>query len=229
MGNHDGRQPQLPADLQELVPQLVARHRVEGAERFVQQHHLGPRGQCAGKADALLLTARKLPRHPPAVLVRRQVDQPQQFIDPLLDALGRPVEQPRDHGDVLGHGHVREQAAPLKDVADAAPQLDGVHGADVPPVHLDSPRGRLDQPIDHLQRGGLAAARPAQQHEHLPGGDPQADLGNREVAGVVRFADLFQDDHRGISCRSFRVRASKTNLSKCWMPFSYWIMSLPWS
>jgi hypothetical protein len=44
---------------------------------------------------------------------------------------------------------MREEAAALKDIADATPQLDGVHGEDTPTVHLDSPRGRLDQPVDH--------------------------------------------------------------------------------
>ena len=121
--------PEPPADLQELAAQFVARHRVEGAERLVQQHHLRPRRQRAREADALLLTAGQLRRQTAAILRRRQVDHVEQLIDALLDPLGRPAEELRHHGDVFGDGQVREQADALEDVADAAAQLDRIGGA----------------------------------------------------------------------------------------------------
>ena len=48
--------------VQQLVLQALARHRVERAERLVHQHHLRVVGQHAGDGDALLHAAGKLVR-----------------------------------------------------------------------------------------------------------------------------------------------------------------------
>ena len=60
---------------------------------------------------------------------------------------------------------MREQPDLLDDVADAAAQLrPGPCAVTSSPSSQDRAGGRLDQPVDHPQRGGLAAARRADQH-----------------------------------------------------------------
>jgi hypothetical protein len=52
---------------------------------------------------------------------------------------------------------VWKQAAGLDDVTDLPAKLVPVHPGDVVTVDDDAALGRLDQSVDHLQGGGLAA------------------------------------------------------------------------
>ena len=53
-----------------------------------------------------------------------EADEIKQLENARADPLLVPAEQPRHGGDVLADGHVREQAALLDHIADAAPELD---------------------------------------------------------------------------------------------------------
>ena len=74
-----------------------------------------------------------------------------------------PAQQPRHDGDVLADGQMGQQADLLDDVADAAAQLDRVLRHDVAAADQDLAGRRLDQPVDHLERRRLAAARRADE------------------------------------------------------------------
>ncbi len=146
----------------------LAGERIEGAERLVEQHHARLSRERTGDADALLLAAGELGG--PAVADERRIelDHLEQLVDTLPAMRSRvPAEQRRSDRDVLRDGHVREEADLLEDVADLAPQHVGLHGGGVFAVEQHAARRRLDEPVDHLERGGLAGARAAQQHQQL--------------------------------------------------------------
>jgi len=73
----------------------------------------------------------------------------------------------RGTGHVVSHVQVGEQADLLDDIPDASPQLDRVGAGDVVAVQEDPPARRLDQAVDHLQRGGLPTSRRPHQHGDL--------------------------------------------------------------
>ena len=66
--------------------QSLARHRIERAERLVQQHDARLGRQRPRHADPLLLPTRQLPR-PPVAHVGIEVHQVQQMTDPRRDAV----------------------------------------------------------------------------------------------------------------------------------------------
>lgn len=110
------------------------------------------------------------------VLLIGQVDQLQQLMDDLVARLLAVFQQIGHHADVLGHGHVGKQADLLDDIADVAAQLHPVLGGDILAVYIDLAAGGFDQAVDHLQRGGLAAAGRADQDRHLPLLDFKGDV-----------------------------------------------------
>ena len=89
----------------------------------------------------------------------------------LLNDLVAPglviLQQLGHHADVLGHGHVGEQADLLDDVADVPPQLHLVLAVDVLAVDEDLTGVRFQQAVDHFHGGGLAAAGGADEHHEL--------------------------------------------------------------
>ena len=140
VGDADDRLAQLALDGEQLVLQPLAGDRVDRAERLVHQDHGRVGGQAAGHADALLLPAGELAGVAVAVLLRVEADQLEQLVDPLGDPAGVPAEQLGHDRDVLGHRHVREQAAALDHVADRAPQLVGALAAHVLVADVDRRR-----------------------------------------------------------------------------------------
>jgi hypothetical protein len=91
---------------------------------------------------------------------------------------------------------VREQSDLLDHVPDVPAQLDRVGVGDVGAVEEDAPGRRLDQPVDHLQRRGLAAARRSDQHADLAVVDVEAQLAHRELTVGIPLADRVEADHR---------------------------------
>ena len=81
---------------------------------------------------------------------------------------------------VLGDRLVREQADLLDHVADAPAQLDRVDVGHVLAVEEDAPAGRLDEPVDHLHGGRLAAARRPDEHAQLALADLEAEVVDRD-------------------------------------------------
>jgi hypothetical protein len=79
--------------------------------------------------------------------------------------------------DVVEDRHVRKEGQALEHHAEVAvARLPVRHalGADV-----DVPRGRRLQASDHVEGGGLAASRGADEHDELAVGDVEADAAHR--------------------------------------------------
>ena len=118
---HD-RLAEFALQAQQLLLQLGAHDRVDGAERLVHEQDVRVDREPAGDADALLLAARELAR----VLVGERPVEPdrvEQLERPGVRlALALAAEQ-RHGGDVVDHLAVRQQAGVLHHVADAAAQL----------------------------------------------------------------------------------------------------------
>ena len=142
----------------------VAQTVVQARKGLIHQHDARARGQGAGQGHALLLPPRQLMR----VLVGKagQIDLVQKFRHPP-GLLGRIALQAK--GDVARHGQMRKQRKILKHQTHAAGfgrQVD-CGAKDFDPVNPDAARVRPIHPSNHPQRGGLAAARRAQQTHHL--------------------------------------------------------------
>jgi hypothetical protein len=142
----------------DVGPDGGAQAGVERPERLVEQDQAGLDGQRPGQCDPLLLATGELVRV--AAAQAGQADRLQQVADGRAAAL--PPGQPEP--DVGGHREVREQAALLRHVADAA-ALGRLIAAGT--VHDGAAEGEqaavgVLEAGDHPQQRGLATARRAQ-------------------------------------------------------------------
>ena len=189
----------LGVQAQEVVLQAVAGDRVDRAEGLVHEHDRLAGGHRAGDADALALAAGELARVALGVALL-EADELEQLADARPDALLVPTQQPRHRPDVVLHAHVGEQPDLLEDVADPAAQLGQVEAAHALPADGDVALGDVDQAVDHLHRGGLAAARWPDEHADLARGHAQ-----RELADGRRLAARITLRHRAELDRSRRA------------------------
>jgi hypothetical protein len=105
------------------------------------------------------------------------------------------VGQPSNCGVILRDREVREEADALKDVADASAQQVRWLGACRLTVDAHFARCRLEQPVRHFQRGGLARARVAYDRDELTGEHRKIDGAHGEMLAVSA-ADTFELDQR---------------------------------
>src|SRR5579863_9629510 len=85
----------------------------------------------------------------------------------------------------------------LKDIADPTAKLDGVGSADVAALDTDGPGIGLDQPVDHVQGGGLAGARRPDQHQELTRRHAEVEAENAFTAGTgIGLGDIENFDQR---------------------------------
>ena len=183
---------QLLLDVLHLVLQDLPGHGVQGGERLIHQYDRGRGRQGAKHADALLLATGQLGGV--FVGIGLHVHHFQKIADDLVAALFFVFQQSWHHADVLGHGHVGEQADLLDDIADVAAQLHLVLGADILSVDADRTAVRLQQAVDHLHRGGLAAAGRTDQHHELSIRDGEVQV-FEDGRFAVAFANMFKLDH----------------------------------
>ena len=202
---HEG-DPDLRLDALELDLELATQLEVEGAERLVEEQHVGPVDQRPGEGDPLLLAARQLVRL--AAFVAGQVDELERFTDParglvLGDALALQAER-----DVVADVEVGEERVVLEDHVDRA--LVGRIGGHVATTQQDRPAGRELEAADHPQRGRLAAARRTEQREEFAGGDLERDAVDRPdlAESLLQVEEL---DLRGRRDRRGRHRDAEAN------------------
>src|SRR5699024_9283186 len=69
---------------------------------------------------------------------------------------------------------------------------------DIAPIDHDAAAGWFLQPVDHAQRGGLAAAGRPDQHSQLPGGDLQVQCFDRQRSALELLADGVELNHDDI-------------------------------
>lgn len=200
VGDEEDRLAERGLKPQELVLEVLAHHRVDRAERLVHQQHGRVGGERAGHPDALALAAGELVGIAVAVRRRVQADQVEEFGGTRPGLRPRPAEQMRDGGGVVQDGLVGEQPHLLDDVADTAPQLDGVEGGYVLAVEEDAAAGGLDEPVDHLHRRGLAAPRRPDERDEFTLGDLEGEVVHGGGAVGVALGDVLEADHSSPRC-----------------------------
>jgi hypothetical protein len=183
VGHEEDRLGQLLLQPQQLVLQALPDDRIDRPEGLVHEHDRRVRGERPGDPHALPLTARQLGRKAVAVAAGLQADQRQQLVGALPEALLPPAQQAGHRDRVLADRLVGEEPNLLDHVADAPAQLGHVAGHDVDAVDQNLPAGWLDQPVDHLEAGRLAAAR--RSHEDA---DPAGRHRERQVVHGPRGA-----------------------------------------
>src|SRR5438445_8015384 len=101
------------------------------------------------------------------MLVRVEPDELDQLAYALTDPGLRPAEEAGHCADVVGHAHVRKQTDVLDHVTHLPAQLDRIQAPNALPVDEDVAFGHVDQAVDHLHRGRLAAARSEEHTSEL--------------------------------------------------------------
>ena len=204
----------LALDPHQLDIHLLARHGVERAERLVHQHDLGIVHQRAADRGALLHAAGELPGQ--LLLEPFEPDQLQQRLRPRQIFFARqPLHVDRQH-------HVGQDVAPwqqqrvLEHDADIAVRLRHLLALD-----QDLAGRRREQPGDHLQQRGLAAAGRADHDEELALVDVEIQRPQRRhvaVARAIGFRDAGQRDARRSAAGAIRHQAQ----------MRAWLIGLGW-
>lgn len=164
-----------------------------------------PKGSSMSRTGGSTARARATPtrwRSPPESLVREalgvglrcQPDEGEQLLDARLRPLAVPPDEPRDRGDVLRDGAVREQPDVLDHVADTATERDGVGAHDVLAVEGDPATRRLDEAVDHAQGRRLSAARRTYEDQQLALADLEVEVGDRDGLVAELLADVLEAD-----------------------------------
>ncbi len=111
--DEDHGQPGALPDVEKLVLQALARHRVERAERLVHQHDLGVVGEHAGDRHALLHAARELVRIGVGELLSGPTSSMNLSTVSLTSAAAEPARC-RAEADVVAHRQPGEQGVILE-------------------------------------------------------------------------------------------------------------------
>ena len=150
-------------ELGDLRAHLHAQFGVQVGQRLVHQKHLWLAHDGAAQGHALALAAGK--RGGLAVEKLFDAEDLRRLAHAAVDLrLGR-LAQFEGKGHVVVHGHVRIEGVALKHHGDVA--VLGQHVVDQFAVDIQFAFGDLLQAGDHAQRGGLAAARGADQHHEF--------------------------------------------------------------
>ncbi|EJT84519.1 hypothetical protein PPS11_21719 [Pseudomonas putida S11] len=172
VGHHHAGHANALDDLHQFQLHLRTQFLVQCTHRLVEQQQLGALGQRAGQGHALALAAGQLVRL--ALGVLGHVHQLEHLGHAGVDlGLGHLVLLQAE-GDVLRHGHVREQRVGLEHHVDRP--LVGRHVGDVDAIEEDPPFGRAFEAGQHAQQGGLAGTGAPQKSEDLALADFQGHI-----------------------------------------------------
>src|SRR6516165_3922141 len=130
--------------------------------------------------------------------LRRQANEPEQFLHLPPARVHRPAEQARHDRHVARDRKMREEPDLLNNIADGPPQPDGVDPADVPLVDEDAAARRDLQTIDHAHDRGLPGTGRTDEDAKLAAPDLEAyivDRPHRPAAGREYLGDMLQGDH----------------------------------
>ena len=163
---HDGLARNL-VNARDLQLQRGARHRVQRAKRLVHQQHFGVARQRPRHPDSLLLSAGKLVRVACPVHRWFELQQCHQLGNARVNADLRPVQQRGYGGNVFFDAPVRKQANRLDGITHAAADVHGPETANFLARKKDAAAIVFHQPVHHLEQGGLARTRAAQNDNEL--------------------------------------------------------------
>ena len=233
VGHVHHRRTKATVEEAELRAHLATELRIEVRERLVEQEDRRVAHDRPADRDALALAAGEFTRH--AVQQGLQPQQVRGAVDPPGDPFGlRPVQRAvgrteqcthaaavrtaalEPEGHVPPHRHVRVEGVVLEDHGDVAvARRDVVHD---PPADGHRALADLLEPRDHAQRGALAAARRADEHDELAVPHVQVDALHRAHAAGIDLADRLEDDlcHECLSCQPLTApRASPSTNCRC--------------
>ncbi len=171
VGDVDDRRRQAALQLHQLRTRLHPQLGVEVGERLVHEERLRAAHDRARQRDPLTLPARQL--RGLAVEQAAEVEAVGGLLHQCRPLGRRHLARPQRELDVPPHGHVRVERVALEHHRDVA-----VLGLDVVDDALadgDGARRGVLEPRDHPQRGRLAAARRAEEHEELLVGDVEGE------------------------------------------------------
>jgi hypothetical protein len=181
------------------APQLLSHLRVECAEGFVEQQHVGLDRQRARQRDALPLSPGKLRRV--AIGKCLELHQLQQLSHAPRD-LGvpgahAPGTHPKAERDVLEDAHVAEERVVLED----EPHVSFAHALGRGVAIGDAYGSRVwrFQSRDHAEERRLARSRRTEQRNKLAAFDPEAHVGHGGMAAVPLAHGLDLDAHDAAS------------------------------
>ena len=223
MGDQQHGLAGLALDPHQLDIHALARHGVERAERLVHQHDLGIVHQRPADRGALLHAAGQLPGQ--LLLKAFEPDQLQQRLRARQIFLARqPLHVDRQH-DVGEDVAPRQQQRVLEHDADIAVRL-----VDLLALDQDFAGRRRQQPGDHFQQRGLAAAGRADHDKELAGIDMKVERPQRRHVAVARPVGF---RHAGqAECRACAAAARSDTTRRCapadcesWSPRSFAIRS----
>ncbi|MCY1366601.1 hypothetical protein D9M69_535050 [compost metagenome] len=168
---------------------------VQVGQRLVEQEQLRVARQRPAHGHALALAARELGRA--AVQQVLDLQHARHLVDALVAiGLGHLAHLQRE-ADVVGHRHGRVERVALEHHGDVA--LGGRHTDHVLARDVQLAFGRLFEPGNDVEQGGLAAARGADQDQELARLDVNVDALehlDRLVALAKRLADALDVQRR---------------------------------
>src|SRR3569833_1017985 len=200
MRNHDDRGP-FAVEIREKLHHFLARRGVEVSGRLVGEDDLGPRFHGTSNRSALLMTTREL-----LWLVASAVcdfHALQGLLHTVLALTGRnvPVIKQR-HLHILEHSQLIDEIETLEDECDSVlAQLRKLRLRPVGDIAAVEPvlaRGGTVDHAEHVEQGGLAAARGPHHGDKLPGGDLEIDVAQRGglyLRCAIDLGEMFELQH----------------------------------
>src|SRR5919201_1098530 len=172
----------LRLEVKQEVLHVPPDQRIERAKGLIHEQDLLPGGQRAGQPHPLPHATREF--RDTFVALPGQAHHLEHLFTACPAHLGGEALDLEPECDVVEHRAVRQQPEMLEDHPDLlaaylAELLDW-HAGQGGAVHVDVPRGRLDQPVDAAQQGGLPAPREPDDDKnftplHLKAGVEDAD------------------------------------------------------
>src|SRR5712692_1283420 len=200
--DEDNRLAQARRQIAELALQLPPRHRIERAKRLVHEQDRRVGRERSRDAHALPLSAGKLARPPRGELLRVQAHELEHLADARANALQRPAFERRHEAHVALDREVREQAGFLDDVANAAAQANGIPIGRAPAVHEHFAARGFEQPIDQLERGGLARAAASEKDQRFAALDGKIQVRKERATPIEAIPRAAALDHAVVAhCR----------------------------
>ena len=169
VGGENGRRPLL-AELIEERGQTIGRHRIEPGVGLVEQQQRRSMQDRACDGEPLMHSPRKAPHR--RVGSCQKIGATHCLFDHRID-VGETV-QARVESEVLSHREIRIEKTGVRDEADAASNLfvgGGVLGSAVDQPTL----GGFHQGRGKVEKSCFSGAIPAEEGQHLAGGDAQVE------------------------------------------------------
>ena len=123
MRDEHHRLPESLLETAEFPLQLEAGDGVQRAEGLIEEQQGRVDGEGARHADPLALAARQFVRKPRRKCVRVEAHQHEQLAHASLDAILRPLLEPRQQPHVRRNRKMRKESDFLNHVSDATPEL----------------------------------------------------------------------------------------------------------